>query len=110
MGTRYATTDPWSVGADGALGAALTSCLRAAIAAPSVFNSQPWRLRAKRGAIELYADHTRRLSTVDARGRELAISVGAALLNLRVAILRHHRLPLTRLLPDPDRPELAARV
>jgi len=36
--------------------------------------------------------------------------VGAALLNLRVAILSHGRVPMTRLLPDPTRPDLVAQV
>src|SRR5262249_13674411 len=80
------------------------------ISAPSIYNTQPWRFGLGHGFIDLYADHGRRLSTVDSSGRELTISVGAALLNLRVAILRHHRLPLVRLLPEPQRPDLAARV
>src|SRR6266536_5394033 len=111
MDTRYFTAaDPWSISAGGGIGSALTACLQAAVAAPSIYNTQPWRLRVLRGAIELYADRERQLPVVDPHGRELAISVGAALLNLRVAILRHHRLPLTRLLPDPGQPDLAARV
>ena len=36
--------------------------------------------------------------------------MGAALLNLRVAILSHGRVPMTRLLPDPTRPDLVAQV
>ena len=111
MDTTYFTAaDPWSISARGGIGSALAACLRAAVAAPSIYNSQPWRLRVQQDTIELYADRERQLPVVDPNGRELAISVGAALLNLRVAILRHHRLPLIRLLPDPDRPDLAARV
>jgi len=110
MDLRQLTTDPWSVDTDGTLGTALTACLQAAIAAPSIHNSQPWRLRTGPGLIELYADPARRLGVVDPQGRELTISLGAALLNLRVAVLDHHRLPLTQLLPDPDRPDLVARV
>jgi nitroreductase len=104
------TTDPWSVGADGVPGVALGECLAAAIRAPSVFNSQPWRFHAGHGFVDLYADDSRRLPVVDPAGREQAISLGAALFNLRVAVLRHHRTPLVRLLPDPSRPDLAARV
>ena len=110
MDTRPAVADPWSVAADGALGAALNGCLEAAIAAPSIHNSQPWRFAVRRGGVDLYADPGRRLAVVDPRGRELAISVGAALLNLRVAVLAHGRVPVTRLLPDRAQPELVAQV
>lgn len=95
----------------GTRGRILTACLEAAVAAPSIHNSQPWRfhLRAP-GVIDVYADPTRRLAVVDSRGREMTISVGAAILNLRVAILRFGRVPLTKLLPDPTRPNLMATV
>jgi nitroreductase len=110
MDVQPVTADPWSVDTGGTLGTALTECLTAAISAPSIYNSQPWRFRLGHGFIDLYADDSRRLPVVDPAGRELAISVGAALLNLRVAILCHHRIPLVRLLPDPHQPRLAARI
>ena len=88
----------------------MDACLRAAIAAPSIHNSQPWRFALRPGGVDVFADHGRRLGVVDPRGRELLISVGAALLNLRVAVLAHGRVPVTRLLPDPGRPELMASV
>src|SRR5438477_45265 len=65
MDTRPAVADPWSVAADGALGAALNGCLEAAIAAPSIHNSQPWRLAVRRGGVDLYADPGRRLAARD---------------------------------------------
>lgn len=96
--------------ADGAPGKVLMACLEAAAAAPSVHNTQPWRFLVRPGTIDVYADPDRRLTVLDPRGREMALSVGAAILNLRVAILYHGRVPLTRLFPDPDRPDLMARV
>lgn len=90
----------WSVGPDGAPGPVLEACLRAAIAAPSVHNTQPWRFRLGDGVIDVYADPTRRLAVLDPTGRELMISVGAAVLNLRVAMLAHGRMPVLRLLSD----------
>jgi len=110
MDTRNVTADPWSVDGDGTVGTALNACLHAAVSAPSVFNTQPWLFRAGHSYVDLYADPGRRLSTVDFEGRELTISLGAALLNLRVAVLHHHRIPLTQLLPDPRRVDLVARV
>jgi nitroreductase len=100
----------WRVDASGQPGRSLAECLQAAIAAPSVHNSQPWRFRADNGSIEVFADRRRRLSAIDPTGRELFISLGAAILNLRLAILDHGHLPLLRLLPDPLRPDLVARV
>ncbi|TMM39892.1 MAG: nitroreductase [Actinobacteria bacterium] len=88
----------------------LEACLRAAVAAPSIHNSQPWRFVLRPGGVDLYADRTRKLGVVDPRGRELFISLGAALLNLRLAILSHGRMPVTRLLPDPGEPDLVAAV
>lgn len=100
----------WTAAADGTLGPALDACLRAAVAAPSLHNSQPWRFVPRPGGVDLYADRTRLLDVVDPRGRELTISLGAALLNLRVAVLRNGRVPVTRLLPDAADPDLVASV
>jgi nitroreductase len=60
--------------------------LNYAILAPSKHNTQPWLFRVDRNSVELYADRTRVLSMVDANGRELIMSCGAALANLLVAL------------------------
>lgn len=86
------------------------ACLQAAIAAPSVHNSQPWRFRISRNRIDVIWDTTRILPVIDPHGREALISVGAAVLNLRIAILAAGRIPLTEILPDRDAPDLAARI
>lgn len=96
------TTDP--------VGVQLTACLEAATAAPSVHNSQPWRFRISHDRVDVVHDARRRLPVIDPSGREALISVGAAVLNLRVAILASGRVPLVQLLPDPDAPEVVARV
>lgn len=84
--------------------------IRLAGMAPSLHNSQPWRFRLKSEAIELFADHTRRLPVVDPADRELRLACGAALLNLRLA-LEHFRLrPSLTLMPDAQQPGLLARV
>lgn len=92
------------------LGATWATCLQSAIAAPSVHNSQPWRFRLGSLHVDVFVDPSRRLAGIDPMGREAMISVGAAVLNLRVAILAAGRVPLTQLLPSPDEPELAARI
>ena len=91
-------------------GTTWSACLRSAIAAPSLHNTQPWRFRLGADHVDVFVDPSRRLAAIDPTGREAMISVGAAILNLRVAILAAGRIPLTQLLPSPDEPELMARV
>jgi nitroreductase len=62
------------------------SLIGAAVRAPSSHNTQPWIFAVRPNAIDLYADRTRALAVNDPDDRELTISCGAALLNLRVAL------------------------
>lgn len=59
--------------------------LRYAILAPSVRNTQPWKFRLTDEGIAVFADYTRRLPVADPDNRELLMSVGAAITNLRIA-------------------------
>lgn len=59
--------------------------LRYAVLAPSGHNTQPWFFRITAEGIEVFADYTRRLAIADPQDRELLISIGAAITNLRVA-------------------------
>ncbi|MFG3052295.1 Acg family FMN-binding oxidoreductase [Kitasatospora sp. NPDC048239] len=84
----------------------------AAGAAPSLHNSQPWLFRPTpdvRG-LAVHLDPTRGVPTTDPDGRALHVSVGAAVLNLRIAAGRLGREPRVRLLPDQSQPYLAAEV
>jgi hypothetical protein len=89
---------------------ALPSLLTIATRAPSLHNSQPWQFRAGDGAIDLFADPRRRLPRIDAGGRELLISCGAALFGLRLAMRRLGWRPRVDLLPIGDEPLLLART
>lgn len=77
--------------------------------APSVHNTQPWRFKVSQDTIELYADPRRKLR-LDAAGREMLISCGAALFGLRLAVRSLGYQPIVELLPDPARLRLLARV
>jgi hypothetical protein len=94
----------------GVRGLLMRECLLAAIAAPSIHNSQPWRFRGTPAGIDVYADHSRILGVIDPDGRELFMSVGAAIFNLRATMLALGRQPVLRLLPDgPSGSDMARR-
>jgi hypothetical protein len=84
--------------------------VQVATLAPSVYNTQPWRFRTDGYVIDLYADRGRQLPYIDGPGRLLALSIGAALHHLRLAIRGLGRDVEVRLLPDPNEPDHLARV
>jgi hypothetical protein len=89
---------------------ALTRAAMAAGAAPSVFNTQPWRWRVVGDVVELRADRTRQLAITDVDGRLLTLGCGAALHHLRTALDgAGWTYDVTRL-PDPIDADLFARV
>jgi hypothetical protein len=113
-----ATRPPQESAAD-----ALSAAVDRAILAPSLHNSQPWLFAVHADRLEVRADPTRHLTSIDPSGRELVQSVGAALLNARVTLAARgwavdvQRCPLTddpdllavlRLVDGPPDPGLAA--
>jgi len=86
--------------------------IEAAVAAPSVHNSQPWQFVARPAdrVIEIYADPARTLRRGDPHGRAVHVACGSALFNLRLAITRAGYEPVARLLPSPRDPLLLASV
>jgi hypothetical protein len=88
----------------------ISRAIEAAIQAPSGHNTQPWAFRVGDDAVELLADRTRALPVVDPFDRELVMSCGAALFNLRVALSHLGHAPEVELLPDPANPDVLARV
>ncbi len=94
----------------GSEGEQLAWAVQYAILAPSSHNSQPWRFHVEGDALELYADRTRALPVVDPRDRELEMSCGAALFCLRAALRKVGRSVVADVLPDPNDPDLLARI
>jgi len=86
--------------------------VRAAVAAPSMHNTQPWRFRIQDAGstIELHLDPARMLPVGDPDGRAVHIACGAALLNVRVAVADAGLRPDIRLLPSPDQSLLLAEI
>ncbi|MFI6359767.1 Acg family FMN-binding oxidoreductase [Streptomyces sp. NPDC050743] len=92
--------------------AALEACISAAVAAPSIYNTQPWRFRLAPDtvALEVRAAPERGLRHADPVGRALHLSAGAAVFNLRVATAHFGWAPVVRLLPDPEDPGVLASL
>ncbi|WP_329241028.1 hypothetical protein OG417_41475 [Actinoallomurus sp. NBC_01490] len=82
----------------------------AAVWAPSVYDTRPWRFGTRGSTVTVHTDPERRLEVADPDGRETMISCGAALYTLRLAMRDLGRIPQVRILPDPDRPDLIAEV
>src|SRR6516225_6212291 len=81
-----------------------------AVWAPSVHNTQPWRFTVEGRQVGLHDDAGRRLVVADPDGREMMISCGAALFNIRLALRSLGYSPETRVLPEPGQPTLVAKV
>lgn len=82
----------------------LRAVLAAAQHAPSLHNSQPWRFVLDRTGIEVHGDDDRWLRHTDPARRELTISCGAAILNMRVAAAAIRRQLAVHLAPDAANP------
>jgi nitroreductase len=89
---------------------ALVAAAEAALRAPSIFNSQPWRWRVSAAGLELSADADRQLPVVDPEHMMSTLSCGIALHHARTALNAEGRSHLVQRLPDPARPDLLARL
>ncbi|WP_399343315.1 Acg family FMN-binding oxidoreductase [Umezawaea sp. Da 62-37] len=84
--------------------------LEAASLAPSIHNSQPWRFVLRPDRIELRSDEGGRLRAADPGGRELRLSCGAALFNVRLALQGLGIRPLVTLVPGRTTPGALAVI
>jgi nitroreductase len=93
----------------------LRTILEAAVHAPSVHNTQPWRFVVGADSdakpfIDVFADRERQLSIVDRDGRELHIGCGTAIEFARVGARALGRTCIVSLLPDAADPSHLARI
>ncbi|SCF27944.1 hypothetical protein GA0074696_4032 [Micromonospora purpureochromogenes] len=88
----------------------LEAAARLSLYAPSVFNTQPWRWRVTRQALELHADPARQLAITDPDGRLLTLSCGAALHHARVTLAAGGWAVTVERFPDRAEPGLLARL
>ena len=86
------------------------TAVEAAVRAPSLHNTQPWRFRLRDGALEVLADQRRRLPAADPYGWAMRIACGAAVFNARLAFAVAGCPAQVRLRPDPAQPDLVARL
>ena len=88
----------------------LMTLVHFAALAPSSHNTQPWRFRVAAKYVDVIADFSRRLPENDPNDRELLISCGCALMNIRLAAAHFRVAPEIEYHPDFGRPEVLARL
>jgi nitroreductase len=88
----------------------LRRAAEAAVRAPSLHNSQPWRFRLRDGGIDVLADPLRQLFVADSGGWAVRIACGAATFNARMALAAHGTPAQVVLRPHDAGPDVVARL
>ncbi|GAA4711673.1 Acg family FMN-binding oxidoreductase [Phytohabitans rumicis] len=91
----------------------LRTAVAAAVRAPSLHNSQPWRFRLRDGAIEVRVDSSRPVpSTGPGIAADWAVNIacGAATFNMRLALAVRGTPARVRLRPYPEEPDVIASL
>src|SRR3569833_3026730 len=91
-------------------GRSLTRAAVAALGAPSLFNTQPWRWRIGGEAAHLRVDRLVQVRSIDPDGRLLILSCGVALHHALTALVALGSRAAVDYLPDPADPDLLATV
>lgn len=94
----------------GALHDKIEFCLRYAILAHSTYNTQPWYFVIDENTISIFCDRRYALPLNDPDDRQMLMSCGGALFQLRLALRYFGLEEHTQLLPNPSDEDLLARV
>jgi hypothetical protein len=106
QGAAYEPWEDWRTNkAEGSLGV-----VQSAILAANPHNSQPWLFRVSETQIDLFADTSRNIGTIDPFLREMYTGLGCALENMILEAEAQGYTPTITLLPDPADETFAARV
>jgi hypothetical protein len=104
------STDSGKPTGSGSASRTLARAAEAALGAPSVFNTQPWRWVVRDDIAQLYADRTRQLRAVDPDGRLLTVSCGIALHQAMTTLAAFGHQVVVRRFPNPADPDLLAEI
>lgn len=115
MATTMTSLKEWAVAselprADATLSEKFYFAVRCAVLAPSSHNSQPWLFKVAADSLTMVMDRRRALPVVDPHDRELVISCGAALFNIRAALASLGIAAEIDVLPDELDTDVLARV
>ena len=80
------------------------------VLAPSSHNTQPWSFHLTWDGLEIVLDRSRILPNADPGAREMIISCGAALQNIRIALRHWGYAAKVEILPHASTPDVLARV
>jgi hypothetical protein len=106
QGAAYEPWEDWRTNkAEGSL-----ALVQSAILAANPHNSQPWLFRVSETQVDLFADTSRNIGTVDPFLREMYTGLGCALENMILEAEAQGHTPTITLLPDPADETFAARV
>lgn len=106
QGPAYEPWTDWRTApAEGAL-----RLVQAGILASNPHNSQPWLFRVSENTVELYADTSRQIGTIDPFLREMYTGLGCALENMLLTAQAEGYTPLITYLPEAADETLAARI
>jgi hypothetical protein len=106
QGAAYEPWEDWRTNkAEGSL-----ALVQSSILAANPHNSQPWLFRVSETQVDLFADTTRNIGTVDPFLREMYTGLGCALENMALGAAAQGYTPDITLLPDSADETFAARV
>lgn len=119
QGSEFSATAPGTARTDSTVSGApygdcteelLAKAVSLAVLAPSSHNTQPWSFNLQWDGLELVLDRSRVLPVADPAAREMIISCGAALQNIKIALRYWGFAAKVEILPHASAPDVLARV